>query len=410
MTEPAAPESPPWRSSTRIVGAIVLLLLIAGLLYAVRRLLLPVLLGLLLAYMLAPILDWVRRRTRMPRLAAAVVIFFILLLVLGGAATGIGLAATQQLGGLIEDLILLSDQLPDQINQIAQAEVVLGPWTFDLSRINAEPLVSALASILQPLLSQTGTLLASLASATASAVGAVAMVAILAFYMLVDMEGAEERLAAWAPPDLRHDSLRLFQATTQVWRAFVRGQLVLSLVLGLVVAAVLSLLGVRFSLVLGLLAGVLDIVPFFGPFIAGVISVIVALFQGSNWWGLHPVAFAAVVLGVFLVIQQVENNILVPGILGRSLEMSPLTVLLAAMVGGSLAGIAGVLLAQPVTAMLRVWFTYFYRKTAGLDPWPPAPPEAPPKRPVWPWSRKPKSLVRPAGQESEGKEQSGDGS
>ncbi len=355
-----------------MVGALILLLVIAGLLYAVRGLLLPILLGLLLAYMLAPILTWLRRRTGLSRLASAIIVFVILLLVIGGAATGLGLAASQQLGGLIEDLILLSDQLPDQLQKVTEAEIVIGPWVFDLSSINAEPLVSALASILQPFLSQTGTLLATLASAAASAVGVIAMVAILAFYMLVDLDGAEERLAAWAPPDYQQDFLRLFQETTLVWRAFVRGQLVLCLVLGLVVAAVLAILGVRFALVLGLLAGVLDVVPFFGPFVAGVIAVIVAFFQGSNWWGLHPVAFTAIVLGVFLVIQQIENNILVPGILGSSLKMSPLTVLLAAMVGGSLAGVAGVLLAQPVTAMLRVWLTYFYRKTAGLDPWPDA--------------------------------------
>jgi predicted PurR-regulated permease PerM len=402
MTAPVSTDSPPWRPSTRLVGAIILLLLIAALLFAVRSLLLPVLLGMLLAYMLAPVLTWVRRRTGMSRLAGAAIIFVVLLLVVGGAATGLGLAASQQLGGLIEDLILLSSQLPDQLQKVTEAEVVIGPWVFDLSRINAEPLASALASILQPFLSQTGMLLATLASAAASAVGVIAMVAILAFYMLVDLDGAEERLAALAPPDYRNDSLRLLQETTLVWRAFVRGQLVLCLVLGLVVAAVLAVLGVRFALVLGLIAGVLDVVPFFGPFVAGVIAVVVACFQGSNWWGLHPVAFAAIVLGVFLVIQQIENNILVPSILGSALKMRPLTVLLAAMVGGILAGVAGVLLAQPVTAMLRVWFTYFYCKTAGLEPWPepPTPPPSRPTRLTWPWDRRRRRRFLPEGKES----------
>jgi predicted PurR-regulated permease PerM len=164
----------------------------------------------------------------------------------------------------------------------------------------------------------------------------------------------------------------------------------LGLVLGSVVAAVLAAMGVRFALVLGLIAGVLDIVPFFGPFVAGLIAVVVAFFQGANWWGLHPLAFAAIVLGAFLVIQQIENTILIPGILGFSLKMRPLTVLLAAMAGGSLAGVVGVLLAQPVAAMLRVWFFYFYRKTAGLDPWPepPSPPPVRAPRRAWPWFRR----------------------
>jgi hypothetical protein len=87
--------------------------------------------------------------------------------------------------------------------------------------------------------------------------------------------------------------------------------------------------------------------------------------------------------------------------------MSPLTVLLAAMVGASLAGVAGVLLAQPVTAMLRVWGTYFYRKTAGLEPWPEpaALPPAPRKRAEWPWSRRARGRAR-----AKAEEPSGDGS
>ena len=389
MTVPPSAESPPWRPSTRLASAVLLLALLAALLYALRSLLLPILLALLLAYMLAPVLHWLGRKAKLPRLASAVLIFAVLGLLFGGAATGLGLVASQQLGGLIEDLILLSDQVPDQLQRIAEAEIVIGPWVYDLSRVNAEPVLSAVASILQPFLSQTGTILATLASATASAVGIIALIAILAFYMLVDLDGAEERLAAWAPPDYRYDSLRLLQETTLVWRAFVRGQLLLGLVLGSVVAAILAALGVRFALVLGLIAGVLDIVPFFGPFVAGLIAVVVAFFQGGNWWGLHPLAFAAIVLGAFLVIQQVENTILIPGILGFSLKLRPLTVLLAAMAGGSLAGVVGVLLAQPVTAMLRVWVIYFYRKTAGLDPWPepPAPPPVRPPRAAWPWSR-----------------------
>lgn len=393
MTLLPTPESPPWRPSSRLAGAIILLMLLAGLLYALRLLLLPVLMALLLAYMLAPPVHWLERRAKMPRLAGALLVFLVLGLVLGGAATGLGLAASQQLGGLIDDLVLLSNQVPDQLQRIAVAQVVLGPWAFDLSKMNAEPVVSGLASILQPFLSQTGTILTTLASATASAVGVIALIVVLAFYMLVDIDGAEARLAAWAPSEFQADALRLLKETTLVWRAFVRGQLLLALVLGVVVAAALAALGVRFALVLGLIAGILDVVPFFGPFIAGLIAVVVAFFQGANWWGLHPLAFAAIVLAVFTVIQQVENTVLIPGILGYSLKTRPLTILLATMAGASLAGVVGVLLAQPVTAMLRVWLTYFYRKTAGLDPWPePMSPPPAPRRVRWRlWRARPSS-------------------
>jgi hypothetical protein len=251
--------------------------------------------------------------------------------------------------------------------------------------VNAEPLVSAVASILQPFLSQTGTLLATLASATASAVGVIALIVILAFYMLVDLDGAEERLAEWAPPDYRQDFLRLLQETTLVWRAFVRGQLLLGLVLGWWSPPSWPPRGTvsRCSPIAALLATSRSSdrpspvdrrrAAFFRGQPVGTSSG----FRRDRPWGI-------------LVIQQIENTILIPGILGFSLKMRPLTVLLAAMAGGSLAGVVGVLLAQPVAAMLRVWFFYFYRKTAGLDPWPepPAPPAVRPPRPAWPWLRK----------------------
>ena len=119
-------ESPPWRPSSRLAGAVILLVVIAALLYALRSLLLPLLLALLLAYMLAPVMHWLRRKLKLPRLVSAVLIFAILGAVLGGVATGLGLAANQQLGGLIEDLILLSDQVPDQLARIAEAKIVIG--------------------------------------------------------------------------------------------------------------------------------------------------------------------------------------------------------------------------------------------------------------------------------------------
>jgi predicted PurR-regulated permease PerM len=83
----------------------------------------------------------------------------------------------------------------------------------------------------------------------------------------------------------------------RVWHAFLRGQLLMGLAVGTATAVILSILGVRFALGLGLLAGVLEFVPVFGPWITGLISVLVALFQSTNFWGLSPLTFALFVLG-----------------------------------------------------------------------------------------------------------------
>jgi hypothetical protein len=137
-----------------------------------------------------------------------------------------------------------------------------------------------------------------------------------------------------------------------------------------VTTLVMTGLGLRNSLVVGLIAGALEFIPIVGPFIAGAIGVTVALFQASNPFGLSTLGYALVVLIAFLVIQQLENNVLVPRIIGESLNLHPLAVLIVAVMGASFAGVLGLLLAAPVLATLRLLGRYAYRKFFDLDPWP----------------------------------------
>ena len=133
-------------------------------------------------------------------------------------------------------------------------------------------------------------------------------------------------------------------------------------------AIIMSILGVRNSIGLGVLAGVLEFIPIFGPWITAIVSVLVALFQETNPWGLTPIGYALVVLAAGIVIQQIENNFLYPRVIGQSLSLNPLVVLLAALAAGSLFGIVGLLLAAPVVATGRLCLGYLYWKTVGVDP------------------------------------------
>jgi len=182
-------------------------------------------------------------------------------------------------------------------------------------------------------------------------------------------------LVALMPEPYRADGERLTRDTELIWRAFLRGQLGLALFVGVVVAVTLSFLGVRFSLGLGVIAGILEFVPVFGPAISTALAVIVAFFQGGSWLGLNPLPFALLVLGVMVLIQLVENNYLVPRFVGVSLRLHPILVLVAVIAGSSLAGIVGVLVAAPALATLRLWGGYVYYKTVGLETWPESPME-----------------------------------
>jgi predicted PurR-regulated permease PerM len=348
----------------------LLVLSFALLLAAARRILAPVVLALLISYLLHPLVNMLQRWSKMTRGWAVAIIYFLLVILLAGATTGIGLAITQQLIGIIQDLSQLVEQLPEQLEALSHATVSLGPWTWDLGQVNLDPMVNSLVSTIQPLLSRTGTIVASAVSTTASTVGMLIIVLVMGYYLLRDFDKLQDAFLDLVPPDYREDFSKLLDETGRVWSSFLRGQLILGLVMGVGSATIYGAIGVRFALGLGLITGLMEFIPIFGPYIAGVVATLLALFQVANFWGLSSSGFALLVLIVAVIIQQIENTILVPRIIGHSLRLHPLIVLIAAVSGGFLAGLLGILLAAPTVASLRLWVGYIYRKTVGLETWP----------------------------------------
>lgn len=366
MTEGTEPTSPPWQPGTRLVAAVFLLILFILLAYSLRQLATPIILGLFLAYLLHPLVHLLMKWTKLPHWSAVLILYILVLGLFLGGTTGVGLFATEQITGLVEDLVELADELPQQLVELSTQSFEIGPWTFDLSRINLDPIIEQLTAAVQPVLLGTGSLLASFASAAASALGVLLLVMVIGFYMLLDFQNLRGYAIALVPESYEEDINGLFDETGKVWQSFLRGQLLLGVVVGSVVTVALMILGVRFALGLGIIAGLLEFVPIFGPIFSGIIAALVALFQDSNWLGLSPGIYVLIVLGAFVIIQQIENNFLVPRIIGHSLKLNPLIVLLAALAGGILAGVLGVLLAAPTVATLRLWLGYFYSKIVGL--------------------------------------------
>jgi predicted PurR-regulated permease PerM len=138
---------------------------------------------------------------------------------------------------------------------------------------------------------------------------------------------------------------------------------------------------VQNALALGLLSGLLEFIPVLGPIIGAGAAVIVAFFQPTNYLGLAGWQYALVVLGLMIIIQQLENNVLVPRIVGEALDLHPLIVMLGVFMGGALAGILGAILAAPVVATIKLLSIYAWRKMFDLPPFPEPEPEEPPFSP-----------------------------
>ena len=148
----------------------------------------------------------------------------------------------------------------------------------------------------------------------------------------------------------------------RVWVTYIKGQLVLALIIGSLTWLVSEGLGLRWALALGAVAGLFEAVPSIGPIVAVIPAVIVALWQGSSVIPVENWIFALIVLGVYILIQQVGALIIEPRVLGERLHLPPLLIFLGVLGGAVLGGIVGALLAVPLIASLREIIAYWQER------------------------------------------------
>jgi predicted PurR-regulated permease PerM len=378
-------ESPQWQPGTRMVAAVLVILFIVFLLYLLRTLIVPVLLAFILAYVLHPLAAWITEKTRIPHGLSALLILLAFILVILGLTTGLGFALSERVVSLAGYLADIAQELPGQIEQLLNLQFAIGNFEVDLSQSNLTPLLSDIVGSLSPLLAEAGSLISSFALAAASALTTFLLIMVISYYLIVDFDKLAPATIRLAPVAYREDFRSLLTEADRIWRAFLRGQLILGIVIGVTVAVLMIAVGLDFPLVMGFIAGLMELVPMLGPFVSAVIAALLALFQPTNIWGLTPLAFSGVIVGIFIVIQQVENTILVPRVIGESLDLSPLLVFLAVLAGGILSGFVGILLAAPILATLRLCLGYVYFKVVDLEerPGPALEPRPPSPRLAW---------------------------
>lgn len=355
-----------WSPSTKRIVVVILLVLMALVVYRFRVVIPPLVIAFLVAFILDPVADWLTARLHISRGLATTIIFFLLILLAAGALAGMAIpvaAVPSAVERAIQSLQLDYESLITDIGRFLSRPLEIGTYTIDLSSVYQQ-LSEALRSFLGSVATGTLNVLFDIAS------GAFWLVFIVmaSFYLVKDADRLVEQISTMAPPGYREDFTRLRLQITAVWNAFLRGQLLLCLAIAVLTTIVGLAIGLPYAPLLGLLAGVMEFLPNVGPFIAAVPAVLLALFRGSSVLPLSHFWFAVVVAGAYILVQQIENNLLVPRILGGSLKLHPLLVLIAIIVGGSLAGILGMLLAAPVLATLRVLARYVFCRLYDLDP------------------------------------------
>jgi predicted PurR-regulated permease PerM len=179
----------------------------------------------------------------------------------------------------------------------------------------------------------------------------------VAVYLLVDVRKVKAAYLKTVPTHYRHDARDLWDAFGESLSRYLGGLVFVVMIQGVLAAAALYLLGVRYAILLGVWVSVTAIIPYLGAFLGGIPAVIVALVFGSSIFE-SSTTTAILTIVAYVLIQQFEGNFLTPRIQGQALHVHPILVLLAVIAGGELAGLAGVIFAVPALAVFRVFFDF----------------------------------------------------
>jgi len=387
-----------WSRPTKYIAAVALALLGLFLLYLARPVIPLLILAALIAVIVRPLILWLQERLKFPRSLAVGLVYLILailaplalLLLIPAIADAIGYVLSLDYQSILQGMLnwlrstlsgLRDMQLPvpafdayvdrtvetvlEQLQQVTPTEAAPPEEV-------ATPSLPALLQSLGSVLTTTFGFAAGLVGAVFSQAALIVFMFLASIYISLGAHTYRSSLLRTVPEAYQPEMAILLARIERLWNAFFRGQLTLMLIIGLVTWLGLTILGVPGALYLGITAGLLEIIPSLGPVIATVPAVIVALLQGSSYLPLSPLLFALVVVLFYILVQQLENNVIVPRVLGGAVELSPLVVMTGVLVGATVGGILGALLAAPVIATGREILRYVYRKLQGLEPFPAA--------------------------------------
>jgi len=369
--------SPPWGRTVKVVVVLISILALALLAERFQSLIMQIVVAAMIAYILNPAIAFINERTTVRRGWVLAATYLLLAVAVAWVLIALGVAAFQQVSNLI-NLVpeLISDMLKVFEEFTSRTEpIIIGTAEINPRDIPWDGITNQVLGLAEPVLGKGGQFVSQVATTTIRWVGNLFFIFVLSVYIAKDIPKLSGYVGDFAQgPGYRQDAERLMREFGKIWSAYLRGQVILGLVVGTVVWIGLSIIGVQNALALGILSGLLEFVPILGPVIGAGAAMIVALFQPTNYLGIPGWQFAGVVLLLMFVIQQLENNILVPNIVGEALDMHPLLVMLGVFMGGSIAGIIGAILAAPVTASIKLIGVYAWRKIFDLPPF--AEPEA----------------------------------
>lgn len=348
-----------WSESFRYVVGIIIFVAFIALLIYVREAVKTLIIAAFIAYLISPAVSLLMEKIKLSRTAAVNIVYFTALIVLVGIPATLTPIFFEEIKIVAQDLLELSNE----VSGILSSPVEFGGMIFHFEQLG-ESLTHVQDVILTPLPKEALVLLET----TSVSILWFLVIIVSVHLFMTEWPRMREGIVEFAPPAYHDDVRELFNRLRRVWMAYLRGQIVLMIIVGIVFTIAWLIMGIPGALVLGVLAGLFTLVPDVGPFLAAALAMSVALLEGSSWIPLPNYWVAAIVFIVYLILINIKNFWLRPYIMGRSVQMNETLIFIAILVATILGGIMGALLIVPVLASVVVVMQYLRRRVLGLPP------------------------------------------
>jgi len=350
---------PQWDTPLRYIILIFLLILVIAALWYVREIFKPLITAGLLAYFLSPTVNFVVMRFRLRRKTAASLVYFLSLTLFIGLLVSAVPLLFSELQSVTADLTLALNELETAL----QRPVMIGNLPFQFGT-----LIPAIRQTLNGMAVPDPQDALRILQVTSRNFLWLLVILVTAYYLMTDWDRVRTGIINLAPHSERDDLNRLYREIREVWLGYLRGQIRLIFILALLYSITWIAIGLPGALALGVLAGLLNLLPEIGPFAVAVLATTIAFIEGSTYIPVSNFLFALITLGLYLLLNNFKTIWLQPRILGHSVFLHEGVVFVAIIAAIVLQGVLGVLVIVPLLATFVVVGRYVRRRLLGLPP------------------------------------------
>ncbi|HWQ03808.1 MAG TPA: AI-2E family transporter [Longilinea sp.] len=382
--------NPNWSKAAQYIAGLGLALFGIFVLYLSRSVIPLLIVAGLIAVIVRPLILWLYNSVHLPR-SLSVILIYLILAILFPLALILVMPVIINAGEFLQNLdytsiiqnfiawlrdtliAIKTQPLPTKVLSVFIGQTIDSILkTLDQTTIPAlglAPVDSNIQSIAETL-SITFRTATGVVSSLVSSTAQLFFTFLASVYISLSAHAFNDAILRVAPKRFRPELAILIDRIERTWKAFFRGELTLMLFIGVITWMGLTILGVPGAPYLGIVAGLFEIIPNIGPVLSAIPAIIIVLFQGSTYLQVSPLFMALLVILLYILVQLFENNLLVPKVLGKAVNLPVLVVMTGVLVGAEVGGLLGLLLATPVIATVRDIVCYIHHKILGENPFP----------------------------------------